>query len=245
MNGDKTARQAIEGLLGTPGPHPDADQLVAYHEGTLSPGEMQRVQDHLVACRECAELLADLEGLGDPEFGIDEEIPGDVWEKVREEIRREKVVPFPQERRSLPRLQPLAATLLLSTLALSGWVAHLRDQVKELSSPQLNAPILDLYPGSTRGEGPAAQTVPADARLFTMVLNPAGRTTFEEYEIEILDGQAVVLQEGGLKPNPYGSFSVTLSKDLLGIGDFRVRLVGIGSGRRQTAGEYALRIEGP
>ncbi|HET9227480.1 MAG TPA: hypothetical protein VFR31_12490, partial [Thermoanaerobaculia bacterium] len=204
---------------------------------------------HLVACRECAALLADLEGLGDPDFGADEEIPEDfgekVWEGVRKEVRQENVVRFP-ERRSRPWLQPLAATLLISTLALSGWVAHLRNQVKELSNPQLNAPILDLYPGSTRGEGPAVQTVPADARLFTLVLNRAGRgPTFEDYELEILDGQAVVLQEGGLKPNPYGSFSVTLSKDLLGPGDFRVRLVGIDSGQRQTIEEYALRIEGP
>lgn len=238
----------MEEVLGPPGPHPDADRLVDYHEGTLSPAEMQQVQDHLVACRECAGLLVDLEGLGDLDFGADAEIPEDagerVWEGVRQEIRRENVVRFP-ERRSLPWLQPLAATLLISTLALSGWVAHLRDQVEELSSPQLNAPILDLYPaGSTRGGGAAVQTVPPDARLFTLVLNPAGRgPAFEEYELEILEGQEVVLQEGGLKPNPFGSFSVTLSRDLLGPGDFRVRLVGIGSGQRQTVEEYALRIE--
>ncbi|HEX6861937.1 MAG TPA: hypothetical protein VF414_03920, partial [Thermoanaerobaculia bacterium] len=143
------------------------------------------------------------------------------------------------------RLRPLAAMLVISTMALSGWVAYLRDQVKDLSRPQLNAPILDLYPaGSTRGEGPAMQAVPPDVRLFTVVLNPAGRPAFEEYELEILDAGGVVRRDGGLKPNPYGSFSATLSRDLLGPGDFRVRLVGIGpGGGRQTVEEYALRIE--
>ena len=222
--------------------HPDADELVAYHEGTLSPAEMQRVQDHLVACRECAALVVDLERLGDPEFGADAEIPEDFEERVWEGVKPEKVVRFP-ERRRMPWLQPLAATLLISTLALSGWVFRLRNQVEELSSPQLNAPILDLYPGSTRGEKQAVQTVPPDARLFTLVLNLQGRPAFEEYRLEILEGQQVVLQEGGLKPNPYGSFSVTLSRDLLGPGDFRVRLAGIASGQRQTVEEYALRIE--
>lgn len=253
MNGDNTVRQAMEGLAGKPGPHPDADQLVAYHEGTLPPGEMQRIQDHLVACRECAGLLADLEGLGDPGFGAEAEIPegtGEtVWEGVRQEIRGEggrgRLVLFPA-REPLPGwVRSLAAMLVISTMALSGWVAHLRDQVEDLSGPQLNAPILDLYPaGPTRGEGPAVQTVPADARLFTVVLNVQGRPAFAEYEIEILEGREVVLQEGGLKPNPYGSFSATLSRDLLGHGDFRVRLVGIGSSRH-TIEEYALRIEGP
>ena len=222
--------------------HPDADELVAYYEGTLSPGDMQRVQDHLVACRECASLAADLEGLGDPDFGAGEDVPDSelVWGKVREEIRRDNVVPFPRR----PWLMPLAATLLISTLALSGWVAWLRGQVRDLSSPQLNAPILDLYPaGSTRGEGPAVQTVPPEARLFTVILNPAGRPAFERYELEILNAGGVVRRDGGLKPNPYGSFSVTLPKDLLGSGDFRVRLVGIDSGGgRQTVEEYALRI---
>jgi hypothetical protein len=233
--------------------HSDADELVAYYEGTLSPVDMQRVQDHLLACRECAELVVDLEGLGDPEFGTGEVIPDEsaelVWKNVRQQIRRDErpanVVPF----RAVPRwVQPLAAMLLISTLALSGWVAWLRGQVRDLSSPQLNAPVLDLYPaGSTRGEGPAFQTVPPEARLFTVILNPADRPAFDTYELEILDSSGgVVWRDGGLKPNPYGSFSVTLPRDLLGTGDFRVRLVGIDSGGgRQTVEEYALRIDRP
>lgn len=249
MNRDETLHQAIEGLLGKPGPHADADELVAYHEGTLSPEAMRRVQDHLVSCRECAALLADLEGLGDPGFGAGEEIPEDageiVWEKVRREIKEPaKVVPFQRRQRTAAPLQALAASLLIATLGLSAWVAHLRDRVEGLSSPQLNAPILDLYPaGSTRGEGPGLQAVPPDARLFTVVLNPAGRPEVQDYEVEIVNAEGdEVWRAGGLEPNPYGSFSLTLSRDLLEPGDFRVRLVG---GGRKLIEEYALRIEGP
>ena len=253
MKRDETLHGVIEEILGNPDGHPDADELVAYHEGTLAPGDAQRIQDHLVACRECAALVADLEGLGDPDFGAGEDLPEEtaelVWKNVRQQIRRDErpsnVVPF----RAVPRwVQPLAAMLVISTLALSGWVAYLRGQVEDLSSPQLNAPILDLYPaGSTRGESPAVQTVPPDARLFTVVLNPAGRPAFQEYELQIVDAEGKeIRRDGGLKPNPYGSFSVTLSRDLLGSGDFRVRLVGIDpGGGRQTVEEYALRIERP
>ncbi|HEX5714846.1 MAG TPA: zf-HC2 domain-containing protein [Thermoanaerobaculia bacterium] len=256
MKRDETLHGVIEEILGNPDGHPDADELVAYHEGTLAPGDAQRIQDHLVACRECALLIADLEGLGDSDFGADEDLREEtaelVWKNVRQQIRREEgppnVIPFRgrESPRDLPGwLRPLAAMLVISTLALSGWVAYLRGQVKDLSSPQLNAPILDLYPaGSTRGENPAVQTVPPDARLFTVVLNPAGRPAFQEYELQIVDAEGKeIRRDGGLKPNPYGSFSVTLSRDLLGAGDFRVRLVGIDSGgSRQTVEEYALRI---
>ncbi|HYN21517.1 MAG TPA: zf-HC2 domain-containing protein [Thermoanaerobaculia bacterium] len=265
MTRNEQVRAAIQEFLamtkGEGGAHPEPDKLVAYHEGGLSFEDERRVQDHLLGCRECAALLADYDGLTDPDFGSDEDIPESavevIWDKVREEIKKDplslsNVVPFkrPEARPSKsPRwLQPLAAMLLISTMALSAWVANLRDRVKELSSPQPNAPVLDLYPaGSTRGEGgPAVQAVPSDVRLFTIILNPPGRTQFEAYEVEILDVEGnVVRSERGLEPNRFGSFSLTVPRDVLGAGDFRIRLVGIGpEGARQALEEYALRIEG-
>lgn len=242
-------KEALAEMLPPAGSHPGAEELVAYHEGRLSPADETRVQDHLLACRECAELLADLEGLGDPDFGAGEALRDDagqiVWEGVRKEIApASKVVPF---RPRAPRwLQALAAVLLLSTLGLGAWVSVLVDRVQELSSPQLNAPVLDLYPSSTRGETSlSARAVPPDARLFTVILNPAGRPAHPGYGVEIADsGGTVVWQEEGLKPNPYGSFSLTLPRSTLGDGEFRVRLLGIAAGgERETVGEYVLRIE--
>ena len=258
MNRDETLHQAIEEILVKADTHPDADELVAYHEGTLPRGDMQRVQDHLVACRECAFLVADLEGLEDPDFGAEEDLPPEtgeiVWKTLRQQIRRDegppKVVPFRRETRAMDLpgwVRPLAAMLLISTMALSGWVAHLRDQVKDLSSPQLNAPILDLYPaGSTRGEGPGdAQPVPADARDILLVLHPPGRSRFEEHGVEIVDagGREVWRSDRGLVLNSDGSFTLSLPRDLLGL---RLRLVGIDpGGGRELVAEYALPVEEP
>ena len=228
------------------GPHLEPEEIAAYHEGQLSPEDEQRVQDHLVACRECSELLLDLEGLADPDFGAGEALPdgagAQVWESVRKEIQPSNVVPFRREPRSeTPRwLRSLAAMLLLSTIALSGWVASLRNQVKDLSSPQPST-VLDLYPtSSVRGEtGPALPEIPQDTEWVTVILRSPGLPEMADYGVEVLraDG-SVAWKKDGLKP-AYNSFSLSLPRDW--IGDVRIRLVGIDpKGERRTIGEYAL-----
>jgi len=231
--------------------HPEPDELAADLAGELSPEEEKRVQDHLVACRECSELLLDLAALGDPDYGADEPFtPADadaVWEGVRKRIGHEEtVLPFRAPvRTSPPRwLAALAATLLVAVLGLSLWVASLRRAVEDLSRPQINAPVIDLQPGARRGEATATAEVPAAARLFTLVLLPERRGTYEDYEAEIAgaDG-ATVWRERGLEPNAFGSFSLTLPRRTLGPGNYRVRLSGIGpGGRRELLGEYGLRL---
>jgi hypothetical protein len=234
-----------------PGPHLEPEEIAAYHDGQLSPEDKQRVQDHLVACRECSELLLDLEGLADPGFGAGEALPDrageQVWESIRKETRKEiqpsNVVPFRRETRKseTPRwLRTLAAMLLLSTMALSAWVATLRDRVKELSGPQTST-VLDLYPtSSVRGTtAPALPEIPEDAAWVTVLLRSPELPDFADYGVEIVraDG-SVAWKKDGLKP-VYNSFSLSLPRDW--IGDLRFRLVGIGpKEERRTIGEYAL-----
>lgn len=248
--------ETLEGMAAEArGAHLEADEIAAYHAGELPPGDEARVQDHLAACRECAELLLDLDALGDPRFGAEEDLPEGAEEKVWEGIRTEigTVRPFPagRPRLSAPprRLQALAASLLVAVAGLSLWVASLRRTVDELSRPQLDAPVLDLYSTRSRGEAdaPPVLTVPADARWFTVILNPSSQHRYDEYRVEIAraDGETV-WSGGGLHPNVHGSLSLTLSRRLLGAGDFRIRLTGRGpseGGQGELVEEYALRVE--
>ena len=83
--------------------------------------------------------------------------------------------------------------------------------------------------------------------MFTLILSPARRGDFEDYEAEIApndgEGGAEVWRARGLRPNDYGSFSLTVPRRALGTGEHRIRLFGIGSGgEREPLGEYALRI---
>jgi hypothetical protein len=244
--------------------HLDPDELAAYHAGELSPEGERRVQDHLVRCRECAALLLDLDGLGDPDFGREEVLPAGaadtIWEGVREQIRREAdplapIIPLEARRarstalRSPRWLQALAASLLVATLSLSLWVASLQRTVQELSRPQANAPVLDLRSLTARGEGvpPPAVAVPADARLFTVILHPPPLRSQDEYRVEIARaGGGTVWSEGGLRPNRFGSLSLILPRRDLGTGEFRIRLFGTGpesTGQEEPLGEYALFVE--
>lgn len=254
-------RQAVAAWLSGAGAHggdhPEADTLAAYHARELPEEDERRVQDHLLVCRDCGELLLDLEGLGDPGFGRDVEIPAGtdeaVWERLRQEIRADPrqaaVLPLPARRRAAPPpwMSALAAALLVAVIGLSAWVASLLRTVEELSRPEVNAPVLDLVPLGIgqRDEAAAPDAeVPSGARLFTLILSPARRGDFQDYEAEIASsGGAVVWRARGLRPNDYGSFSLAVPRSSLGAGEHRLRLLGIGSGgEREPLGEYALRI---
>lgn len=253
-------RQAVEEWMARAGAdggaHPDAETLAAYHARELPEEEERHVQDHLLVCRECAGLLLDLEGLGDPDFGREVEIPAgteeDLWERLRQEIRKEPEPPAvvtPIRRRTAPPhwMSVLAAALLVAVVGLSAWVASLRRTVDELSRPEVNAPVLDLVPLGIGQRDEAAEPdaeVPSGAQRFTLILSPARRGDFEDYEAEIAPaGGPVVWRDRGLRPNDYGSFSLTVHRSTLGTGEHRLRLFGIGSGGgRELLGEYALRI---
>jgi len=248
------------------GEHPDAETLAAYHARELPEEEERRVQDHLLVCRECAELLLDLEGLGDPDFGQDVEIPAGtdeaLWERLRQEIRDDPrptlraeaapatVVPFAPRRRNAPPpwMSALAAALLVAVIGLSVWVASLRQTVRDLSLPEVNAPVLEpVLSGIGQREGgpaPAAEEVSSGVRLFALILSPVRRGDFQDYDVEISRaGGGVVRRETGLRPNAYGSFSLIETRSSLGPGDYQIRLFGIGSGgQRENLGEYALRV---
>jgi hypothetical protein len=228
--------------------HPDTEELASYHAGALAPAEEKRIQDHLLLCQECSATLLDIARFADPEddgAGLPEGLADAVWEGVASQIRP-TVLPFPQRAAAQhwPRgLTALAAALLVTTIGLSVWVASLRRTVDELSRPQVNAPVIDLYSGTVRSDGAAAvRVIPRDARVFTLILNPVSARREKEYRVEVVraDGGRA-WSAAGLTPNAYGSLSVTLTRRALGAGDFRIRLYG----EESLIAEYALRVEGP
>jgi hypothetical protein len=262
---------------GSAGAHSAPEALLAYRAGELEPLEEERLRHHLLSCRECVGLLLEadllrpgrtLNGPADPEAET-------AWEALRPRLREEGAgsvtafapvqgraargegpardrsrgpVPTGRPWASGPRwLWSLAASLLVATLGLSAWVVRLRGTVGELSRPQLNAQIVDLYPASPqRGETvrAAALALAPDAQLFTLILNPTEPGDFTDYRLEAIRPEGgLVLRLEGLSRNEYGSFVLTLSRRSLGPGEYRLRLYGLAGGAAEPIEDFTLWIE--
>lgn len=241
--------------------HPKPETLAAYHAGELPEDEAQRLQEHLLACRECAALLLDLDGLADPGFGAGSLSAADqeaLWGRIETEIRKEKpalappapVIPLrPASRAPQPRwLQALAAALLAATVGLSAWVASLRHTVETLNRPEPNAPVIDLYSGASRSAGspqPGA-VVPRNFRFFTVILHPPHARSTSRYRVEITRaGGGSVWSRDGVAPDLLGPLPLTLTRSLTGPGEYRIRLFEETGNPKEPLVDYGLRVEGP
>ncbi|MBW8878357.1 MAG: zf-HC2 domain-containing protein [Acidobacteria bacterium] len=244
--------------------HPEPETLAAYHAGELTGQEEVRLQDHLVACRECAALLLDLDGLSDPGFGAGSLSPADqeaLWGRIQAGIEKEErppapaplaaVIPLrrPSLRAGSPRwLQVAAAALLVITLGQWVWVASLRRTVNELSQPQANPQVWDLDADAVRSQGSDEPfDVGPEDRFFTLILTPSPERRYERYRVEIAraDGRVAWSYDGPLSSNH--SLSLTVPRIALGSGRFQVRFFGLdpgSAGGKELIKEHALRIKG-
>jgi len=238
--------------------HPAPETLAAYHAGELPAGEEQRLQDHLLACRECAALLLDLDGLADPGFGAGSLSTADqeaLWGRLQGEIKKEEAPPalapvIPLRRPPgfavKPRwLQALAAALLVATVGLSAWVASLRHELDERTQPQVNPPMYTLFSGTARSSRPEV-SIAADAPIFDLILEPSRARSTNRYRVAITRaGGEMVWSRGGIAPDPRGLVRLELTRSLLGPGQYRIRLFEETGNQREPILDYELRVKGP
>ena len=241
------------------GAHPDAGELAAYNAGALAPADEKRVQDHLTACRACAAAALDLARFADPTADDAEDVPagfGDaVWQGVSAKIRAAEgraaepaapVIPFPplRERPAAPRRRLLE--MLAATIGLSFWVASLRRQVDELARPQTEVQVFQPAPRTVRGAREhQAFVMRAKTRELIVILNPPSPRR-EVYRVEVVRADGTHVHSASVGPDPvYGSLILTLSRGILGSGNFRLLLYpGAGSGE-EPIDEHELRVEPP
>lgn len=233
--------------------HPEPETLAAYHAGELTADEEQRLQDHLLACRDCSDLLLDLDGLADPGFGAGSLSPADqaaLWDRIQGEIRKEETPSasvIPLRRPALPVasprwLQALAASLLIATLGLSTWVVSLQRTLNERAQPQVNAPLAYLFSGTSRSPRSEISTS-VDVPIFDLILQPPKARSTSRYRVEInRAGGGVVWSRDGVAPDPLGLVRLKLTPGMLGPGRYQIRLAE--TGKRETLIDGYLRVEG-
>lgn len=128
--------------------------------------------------------------------------------------------------------------------------AEQQSKLPAASAPQFNVPIIDLMPpdtrGDTRGQSSAVAkqiTVPAGVQLVTLILNVNGQPTASDFVLEIWDQQGKQVYRGsGLKKNAENSFTVAVSRALLGNGQYRFKLFSLQPGPPQLVQEYLVQL---
>lgn len=126
-------------------------------------------------------------------------------------------------------------------------IAELRAQLSALARPQPNAPLVDLLPpDATRGEAtPSTVRVdwPNGAQFVTLILHTSDEARRSDYEVEVIDQAGnTIAREAGLRKSPDNTFTLILPRSLLASGQYRLRLFGIGAGRRERLEQYSLRV---
>jgi putative zinc finger protein len=232
--------------------HPTPEQLTAYHAGELPAADEETLREHLALCRDCAELLLDLEDFPrlEPAAGVrpltSEEV-GEAWRQLRERLGPEagggsgEVAPVVPLRPRVPGTAPLrfayalAAVFFLATVGLSVWVAQLRHGLQ----PEGNVAFGDLRPEGegTRGSEPE-EHYPADSRL-DLLLHPLDPGNHVEFEVEIRSREsgAVLWRIAHLQ-----TLSLSIPGGCLAPGSYRIRLLGVDGGRRVKVDDFPLRI---
>jgi hypothetical protein len=126
-------------------------------------------------------------------------------------------------------------------------IADLRQSLAELSRPQLDAPIVDLYPSSsTRGNatGDAERIeAPPTANFFTLILNVAGQPPASTYAVEILDSNGKRVWRGQrLRMGQDNSVNLTLARRMFPAGRYLIKLYGLRNGKQEPVADYPVQI---
>lgn len=184
--------------------HPDAGQWLAYHRGELPAEQDEAFQEHLVGCRECADLLLAVgafaaEPAPDTD-AFDELSTAASWRLLAprlddEEAAREAARGTAAVLAAAPAASPsgtalprwswaLAASLLAAVVGLGAWNLEQHRRLSELARPQPNARFVYLAPRERAEPTPA--TAVAGVPL-ALILYPEAPHAGALYRVTIVD----------------------------------------------------------
>lgn len=233
------------------GEHPSPEQLFEYQEGRFEGKEEAEVQDHLALCADCTRMVLELSGAVEPDFpevraSLSEERMDALWPGMRDRL------PLPPQRqaapwyRSLERVAlPLAASILLATLASSFWLWSLRRENRLLAEPQVNVAVRNLVPQSEEGvrSDEARPTgLPQGVKAVLLILNLVDLRPFPAYRAEIVeapDGK-ILWASNELQRDSGGNFTLQLPLPFSGSGRVHIRLFGLDGQRRNLLAQYEV-----
>jgi len=203
----------------------DLEKLVAYSRGGLSPAEREAMEERLTHFPEEAELLLDWLKFAEEEDALPRDQVDTAWKGFE---RRLTPPPRSASFWASPRIawRMAAAFLFLAGLA-GGWALLLQRELATERQPQANVALVDLYlEDPERGESPEQQRIvfSPGVRQVTLVLTPGAALQHPPYRGQILDARKRVVWSASLVPNAHGTFAVSLTKDFLVPGFYKIEV---------------------
>ena len=231
--------------VASPESHPTLDELIAYREDQLAEPEADRLQEHLVSCRECFDRLTELEGFveagvhGPPEVASLEE--ASAWRALQgRRTTRYRTVPL-----------TLAASFLVAAIGLGLWAVQqrgeavqLREQLAALSQPQPDTRIVDLFSDAQVRSGleKPSPVDPGTLDHLTVILHLPEPPDLAAYEAAIADPEGRELWRGPLRMDEDGALTLGIPGAFLAAGTYRIALYGVAGDSRQLLETFPLEL---
>ncbi len=227
-----------------PTAHPSVESWHQYYSRQLPDAEAADLRQHLSECRQCIDLVLDLDAFADPpaaKSGVADFQQAAVWRTVKNALER----PAPRARH-WPAVAAVAASLLFAVVGLSQRGARIETEARlaQLIQLQPNAQILDLRPGALeRSSGGVDATVDLPADGATLVLHLEDEVDYPAYQLRVVDAAGVeVNRVSDLRISEFGNFSLGLPPGTLAAGRYDLRLFGLAGEREEELETYPIRL---
>jgi hypothetical protein len=221
--------------------HLSPETLLAYHERTLSDAEVERVQDHLVECPECASVVLDLESFPDlePPTEAHRLTPADLrrqWADIEHRISERR--PWWQRHQVL---LPVAAAFFAAAVALGFWAQNAQSELRAADQPSGDVHVIELAPPSAAHRGLLRETAPSDVETLVIVLDPGLVDAFPSYSVDVESPDGVpIAQRVPVHQSQHRLFVLMVSRESLPPGVNTLELFGERGGERIPIEEFEL-----
>ena len=246
MNNHDITTDGVETVQTGKTPHPPLETWIDYHADNLTPTESQRLQGHLVSCRECIDLVLDLDAFVEPAAAAESRVAdfekAAVWRGLEPHLKV----------RRWPAIAALAASVMFAVLGLSAWneqrrtITDLETRVSDLSRPQANAVIQDLTPSSRQRSAQGTDStahLAANSGPITLVLNLAEPVSYSAFELEVVDSDGKKTHHlTDLQPSEFDNFFLNLPSGSLQPGTYELLLFGIEDQAKDLLEVYPVRF---
>jgi hypothetical protein len=269
MPGDNQWRRALREAMAERAMRqrrPNPDELIAYVEGRLSPGEREEIEEAAALHPDVARALAELASFPDVEPPPGVEAPSDEevtasWRRFRprlEELRGSRPAGEAEPRIARPpaAIQPprrrferawAQAAALFFFLTTAGLLMYVLADRTGAPEPVVNLAVAELSPvgeGVRRSGGGEAVSLPPEADRLVLVLALADAREYPAYRLllEGVDGETSWTTDA-LRRFPDGTFRVLLPRHLLTSGRYRIEVAGLAPAGPVTVARYELALE--